>query len=143
MADKVLPQRVSAASMRGEGCELLEGGGAAVLTSQGSWGGDVPTRRSISLSCLLPAGNFCSVPNQPRRLLSLPLGWQERLWGVHKLAKQDFGQARSSGGLGWRPQEDPKPLLGVPLNNPFPARDTGRAAGRSDRLQTEVCSTAL
>lgn len=35
MADKVLPQRVSAASVCGEGAELLEGDDASVLPSQG------------------------------------------------------------------------------------------------------------
>lgn len=38
MADKVLPQRVSAASVRGEGVELLEGGGATIAAFPGQLG---------------------------------------------------------------------------------------------------------
>ena len=78
MADKVLPQRVSAASVRGERAELLEGGDASVLPSQGSRGDEVPAGRTISLGRILPAGHFYSVPNQPGRFLSHPLGWWKR-----------------------------------------------------------------
>lgn len=117
MADKVLPQRVSAASVRGEGAELLEGGGATMLPSQGSWGDEVLVGRSVLLGHILPASHFYLVPNQPGRFLSHSLGGGRGL-GCAQVGQAGLGQTRSSSGLGWRPQEDPKPLLSVPLDKP-------------------------
>lgn len=100
MADKVLPQRVSAALVREEGAELLEGGGASVLPSQGSQGDEVPTRRRISLSRLLPARHFCSVPNQPGRFPSLPLGWWERFEVCTKIGQAGLWASKEQRWLG-------------------------------------------
>lgn len=75
MADKVLPQRVSATSVRVGGAELLEGGGLSMLPSQGRgvmrspWGGG----SHWAASCLLGTG-----AKPARESLSLPLGWWER-----------------------------------------------------------------
>lgn len=112
MADKVLPQRVSATSVRVEGAELLEGGGLSMLPSQGSRGDEVvPVGRRIALGHILPAGHWCQT-SQGESVYSSGVGGA--VWGVHTLAKQDCEQTRSSRGLGWRPQEDPKPVLEVP-----------------------------
>lgn len=89
MADKVLPQRVSVTSAQGTELSCCRDGG--------------PCNGKISLSSLLPTGNFCSIPNHPGMFLSLPLAWQERV-GV----RLDSEQARSRNGVGWRSQEVPK-----------------------------------
>lgn len=146
MADKVLPQRVSAASVRGEGAELLEGGGESLLPSQGSRGGEVPTRRRrrrISLSCLPPAGHFCSVPNHLGRFPSLPLGWQERFgahtnWTSRTLGKRGVaawdGDPRRTLSLSW---ESPVTIRYPPVT---PGGLLGTVTGSKLRSAVQLCA---